>query len=191
MGDTKCPAKPGTVLSQTINGAPAETLPRMLPCPIVHAATSTQDACPGLLALYYNLLSYSSRSLLRSSPGKQSPLCLLSLESLSSFAVVVDSRAISFMAAITWKASVKRKEPWIGSQPASGSITVLATHELGGPGKPFLLPERPALFCHHQKALKCISENNPSTGTIALPNDTTSSPSFPLSFFLSSLELKA
>lgn len=126
MGDTKRPAEPGTVLSQMINGAPAETLPRMLLCPMVHAVTSTQDACPGLLALYYKLLSYSPRSLLRSSPGKQSPLCLLSLESLSSFAVVADSRAISFMAAITCKASVKRKQPWIGSQPASGSITVLA-----------------------------------------------------------------
>ena len=58
------------------------------------------------------------------------PLCLRSLESLSGFAEVTDSHAFSLMAETTWRASVERKEPWIGSQPMPGSRTVVGTQEL-------------------------------------------------------------
>lgn len=65
-------------------------------------------------------------------------------------------------------------QPFPGRSPARGKSFL--------PSEPSSSEVRFPSFCHHQKALKCFSENNPSTGAITLMDNTTSSPSFPRSF---------
>ena len=181
---------PGTVLSQTTVVPTTETRPRMPLCPLVYCYVHPGFQFWAPCLIRFVAVHPESPLVQFWETEPMAPLWILSLESLLRFVVVADSDAV-----FTWLqphggfSGEERALDWESGCPDSS--TVLATHDLGGPGESFPLPEYPALFCHHQRALKWFSENNPSTGTISLINDTTSSPSFALSFFLSSLELRA
>lgn len=151
------------------------------PGPVVRAVPS-QDACFGLLALHKSLAIHPKVSCgLASEAEPVTPSYLPSRIHMPSPSQLPSHGELQ---------SGGKSRGLGGGQPFPGCSTLYAIHEQGGPGKSFLSSDPSSsevlfpTFRHHQKALKCFSENNPSTRAITLMDNVTSSPSFPLSFFL-------
>lgn len=158
--------------------APTEALP--------NAAAAWGACCspPGWLfqaPCLLQILSSPSQSLLWSSFQTEAgiPVCSPSREPLFCCAAGAGPTPSphSSPQSFSWKERVGTgggEQPFPGRSPAHGKSFL--------PSEPSSSEVRFPSFCHHQKALKCFSENNPSTGAITLMDNTTSSPSFPLSF---------